>query len=710
MEKLKCFKEHNVNFHKQAGNQMVGDCPFCGKEKHFYASIKTGLWDCKVCGKKGNPQNFLYEMAMVYAEELKNNKDKLKLLSMDRGVDKSILLKYKLGWDSIGQRFTIPVFIKPNACCDIRLYKLKHKTRSSAGATSGLYGLEELAVYNGKTVYLCEGEWDTLAMRQLLDLNEEEACVVGVPGANTFKREWIPYFTDKDVYIIYDCDNAGELGEKIVKERLTGTASEIFYTHWFLNAPTGFDLRDWINYGLKLGKPKGCLKNLKKLFSTTPRGSKFEAAKTLTTVVERKEPENLKPLRYKEVVRNYTKWLHLPDTTVLDIMFGTIFANRLEGDPLWIFLVAPPGNSKSELLMSLSTVKEVQAMTSLTPHALISGAVWSNGKDPSLLPQLNNKVLVLKDFTTITSMHFSARDEIFGILRDIYDGKTEKYFGTGIKRAYKSKFGILAGVTPVIETFGTLHASLGERFLKFRIFEDTQETEKSKILKAISNINNELEMRRILCETAERCCLYRLEDKDKVPKFELKYLDKIVALAQFTAKLRGVVERDKYTQHVLYKPSTEIGTRLAKQFVKLAMGVGIFRGVPVLSEGEYAILKKVAKDTCPDRIITLIETLWNSTKLVGTEAMTTKELSINSNFPLATVFRILEDLNLLKLVDKKNVNNKYYWSLSKGLRSIIESSEVFTSKKDMKAKAKIKNKKLKVKLKTKNQKRRALNV
>jgi len=33
--------------------QYVSDCPFCGKEKHFYISKSTQQWDCKRCGESG---------------------------------------------------------------------------------------------------------------------------------------------------------------------------------------------------------------------------------------------------------------------------------------------------------------------------------------------------------------------------------------------------------------------------------------------------------------------------------------------------------------------------------------------------------------------------------------------------------------------------------------------------------------------------------
>jgi uncharacterized protein (DUF983 family) len=38
---------------EKQGNQLVGECPFCGKKK-LYANPVTTKWDCKACGEYGN--------------------------------------------------------------------------------------------------------------------------------------------------------------------------------------------------------------------------------------------------------------------------------------------------------------------------------------------------------------------------------------------------------------------------------------------------------------------------------------------------------------------------------------------------------------------------------------------------------------------------------------------------------------------------------
>ena len=673
---LRLLEEHHTATFKESGDQLIGDCVFCGKLNHFYINKDKGLWDCKVCGSKGNINSFIYQLGMVYHKNLFNvsNYDKLKTLSNDRGLPINALKAWYVGWDEIGKRYTIPVITGRNSCTDIRLYNLKLKTRSSAGAKTGLINFHNMIP--DKPIYICEGEWDGIALDWLLQKLKIPATVVAVPGANTFKKDWIYAFRNCHVQVLYDNDNAGELGELRIHKALVGVAKSLSYINWVDALPDGFDLRDWIKHGIKVKKLRGCWRNLKKMFVKIPRLTERNPGENKDT--KEQTQDKLKDVDVEKELESYRKWLHLPDKYILDIMFGTIFANTLmSGDPVWMFLVAPPGGSKSELLMSLAKAPNITCLTSLTPHSLISGFTFGGGgKDPSLLPQLDGKILVLKDFTTITSMHFTARDEIFGILRDAYDGKTEKQFGTGVRREYESKFGILAGTTPIIDTLSTVHQSLGERFLKYRIKIDSQQTEEKKIFRAISNINNELTMREDLQAAATR--ILSKEDPEKMPSFSNDYLKKVISLAQFCAKMRGVVLRDKYTQQVLYRPSSEVGTRLAKQLMKLAIGIGIFRSKAQLDKHEYACITRVAIHTCPERLVCIIKVIYKSRVEDGIEELTTAEISNHTRLPNATVFRLLEDLYLLKIVRRKGEGAKFRWSLEFIFNKLMEDAEVFS--------------------------------
>jgi len=55
--------------------QWMATCPECGKKDHFYMSSKTGLWDCKKCGIKGNW--YLFEKKYLVSKDIKKTKKRI---------------------------------------------------------------------------------------------------------------------------------------------------------------------------------------------------------------------------------------------------------------------------------------------------------------------------------------------------------------------------------------------------------------------------------------------------------------------------------------------------------------------------------------------------------------------------------------------------------------------------------------------------------
>ena len=62
------------------------------------------------------------------------------------------------------------------------------------------------------------------------------------------------------------------------------------------------------------------------------------------------------------------KWLLLPDSDLAaEVLLAAVIANRLPGDPFWLFFVNPSGSAKTELVRALSTVDYIYPLSSLTP-------------------------------------------------------------------------------------------------------------------------------------------------------------------------------------------------------------------------------------------------------------------------------------------------------------------------------------------------------
>jgi len=55
----------------------------------------------------------------------------------------------------------------------------------------------------------------------------------------------------------------------------------------------------------------------------------------------------VQPVAWADMEAIINKWLLLKDKGVVRILFGTFLAHRLGGDPVWLFLIAPPGGAKS---------------------------------------------------------------------------------------------------------------------------------------------------------------------------------------------------------------------------------------------------------------------------------------------------------------------------------------------------------------------------
>lgn len=664
----KAFRQHGFLAHSTSGtNQLVGRCPFCGKEHHFYLNIENKAWDCKSCQKSGGFQTFLQEMA-IHCKNQFSGKVANKLAE-DRGLKLKTLRKFDVGYNPLTKCYMLPILdMKSEKVWDLRIYKSK-RFMSTAGCNVGLFGWEQLQ-HDFKVAWICEGEWDRMAMEEIIEATgSHEEITVGVPGAGTFKSEWGIYFKDKDVNTLYDNDDAGSSGEIKVYNNLKMIVHDLRICNWPDSYGKGFDVRDFYAHenhnGIRAYKGlRGFLRELPKSADT----SKLTASSTEDKSLY--DGEGLSP---EDVYKEYRKWLHLPDTNVIDVMFGTVIANRLPGDPLWLFLVAPPGATKTELLMTLIDAPNITTTTSLTPHSLISGANFAGGGDPSLIPKLNGKCLVVKDFTTILNMNMVARDEIFGILRDAYDGRTEKHFGNGVFRSYESKFAVIAGVTPVIEQFTDEHSALGERFLRYKIHTRTDAKGSKAFLKrALSNVANEDEMRSSLRKVGTQVLKH---DFTGGPTFSDEICEKIIALAQWTALMRSTITREKYSGEITHKPYTELGTRLAKQYMKLLLGVGLFKQLDTITDKEYQIAVHMAKSTVSSRMEEVVRKMYKGEK---EKAYSTSDIVKLTNLPPMTCGRVMENLMMLHVVQKKDSGPmKTEWVFTEDMKELIETAELY---------------------------------
>jgi len=293
---------------------------------------------------------------------------------------------------------------------------------------------------------------------------------------------------------------------------------------------------------------------------------------------------------------------------------------------------------------------------------------------------LSEKVLVVKDFTAILSLQDREQKEIFGILRDAYDGYCSKTFGNGITRNYDSRFTVLAATTPKIYDLADAHQSLGERFLKFLVGDNLHHLSESEVItRAIENADRESAMQEEL-SSVTKAFLERSREKVKSPTLPPEILTRVVSLAKFGARMRGTVSRDYYRNDiVMSRPMAEVGTRLGQQLAKLARGLAMVAGRAVVNDEDYGLVKKVMLDTISQRnedvLRAMIHAMGGMQKM---QAMSMRELALKTHYPFPTIQRLIQDLQALHIVKRQGSGTNTTWTLTDYVESEVRDAQLYT--------------------------------
>ena len=369
-------------------------------------------------------------------------------------------------------------------------------------------------------------------------------------------------------------------------------------------------------------------------------------------------------IRRPEVLEVVGRWLRMTDVEAIDTIMATAGAIYLPGDPLWLQVVAPPGGTKSEMLRALQGPRVVSIST-LTPQSLISG-LKGKGTDIDLLPHLDGKLLIIKDFTSILSKKTEDSTAIFADLREAYDGYLEKSFGSGVGiKGYHATFGVIAGVTPAIDMYRTVHALLGERFLRVNVVGD----EDGAIARASQLEGQEKQMREELGRTIGGYLTRAGEWTSPDILVEQRFLEQLRALARITAALRSAVARDR-RHYVLYPPQREIGTRLVKQLQKLAKALANWRERVLVSAEDYATVRRVALDGIPHQRLAVLTVL-----LAAEGWMATRQVGQGADLPTESAGEALEDMWMLGLVLREG-DSAYQWAVTDETRDLLERAAI----------------------------------
>lgn len=634
---LKLFECFGFEEESSEGKQSIGECVLCGKSSHMYINRNDGRWDCKSCGESGNAVTFLGKVAAQAQEN--TTKKKWRILSKRRGgIDYRAFKSNGMGyWNG---EWLIPVYSPTGTVRDIRRWDGK-RVMSTPGCKLQLWGMPDLLkAKKGTRVWLCEGEWDAMVLKRLLKLaGRKKEVVVAVPGAGSFKQAWVKAFKGMDVVCLYDHDAPGERGAEKAERMLSGETKNLRFVQWPEALPVGYDTRDYVTESLASGEePAAIIEDLEATLTKSVHSDR--------PVDGDEEEDDDGPVieSFKRVLKIFKKWAQVDEyfERALAISLAACFTNGFDGEPIWVYIVAPPGSGKTLILMSLKKSKRTVFRSSLTPASLVSG--FNTNPDPSLIPHLNGKTAIFKDGTEILAMHPEARRETYSILRGAFDGQVHRSFGNGVNRDYESKFNLLIGITPAIHADS--QSTMGDRFLKYEMVESDANLE-AKLLAALGNISKEGKMEEELSETCA-AFLRREVDQENMPPVG-EYTHPLLTIAQCVAVLRAGVDREvNYDRDLKYRPGHEVATRVTKQLFKLSQALAFVYGKEEVDEDILEIIRAVACNTSNGFHLDICRTLSMNNK----EGMTRDEIMGMTRIPYTTLCRRLDDMEQLRILEK----------------------------------------------------------
>jgi hypothetical protein len=268
-------------------------------------------------------------------------------------------------------------------------------------------------------------------------------------------------------------------------------------------------------------------------------------------------------------------------------------------------------------------------------------------------------VIVFKDFTTLLSEHASTRNEVFGLLREVHDGKVSRVLGGrgGQTLKWRGQAGCIACVTDAVDEFEM--AALGERWIRYRLGPLGPEDRFLAGLSAFANRSNQRtnrEARRVVVESF----LAGLVIPAEAPRLTNAEVDRLITLADLGAKCRSAVPRggghgDEISQVL---PPEEV-PRLMVALSRLSAGLSV---IGVDDTRRWALLAKCALDGIHSLRRRVLDVL------VDTDAeLSTAAVAGRCAVPQTSTRRHLEELTALGVTERTGEYPER-WAVSAWLR------------------------------------------
>lgn len=268
-------------------------------------------------------------------------------------------------------------------------------------------------------------------------------------------------------------------------------------------------------------------------------------------------------------------------------------------DPLWLFLIGPPGGGKTEAIRLLDKLVD-QRVDELTRAGLLSRD--KKGRRVGLLTRVPDFAFVtISDFSTVATMgDREARARMYGMLRVVYDGHVYRSIGgdvaaDGDELEWSGHLTVVAGATPAIDAHTSIEAALGERWLTVRLPESSTERARRRARFVVGR--DEVPPYREDAQTRTRDLVIRA--RTRIPRqLAAEHVERLVDAATLVATARTGVpfEGQGRGRVIVGIPVPEEPTRLVGQLARLARCAA---ALGLTADEAVALATRAALDSIP---------------------------------------------------------------------------------------------------------------
>lgn len=568
----------------------------------------------------------------------------------DHTINEASIKKFELTGDD--RKLNIPVkdangilrFTKER-CFEGKKFYIPAKTKTILFNSSVLKD-------NPKYILIAAGEIDCIRLNQ-----EGLAAVSSTSGEGTFKAEWV--------------DQVREIPQKMLcldndLEGIKATTKLLFSLPdaKVIQFPTGIkDTCDYFKHHTKddfrvLFKSALTREEFLDKYPEDERknSSGTETPHSPVTLIKQKLIEQ--PLAYKEVEARVIKLLPNSQTAlklVLAVAVSSSFPNPVM---LWLLLVGVPSSGKTDIVRLVKEADTTYYLDNLTQNAFISGERESeNNKVYDLLPLLDKKCLVIKDWTAIFSLDEKMTKKLLGDLVGIYDKEFVKFSSARGNVGYTSAFSQLGCITPATLNRHTNYMNMvGPRFLCYSMPSSTSEEDNQSYEQIFSNQDRSA----IEKETRLYVSSYLAQLVKKTPNIKplpnelQQYLR---TAAELMANCRGIVilqsasfrneEGNDTNYYEVLDVQIEQPWRAVQQLITLVKYLAFVVGKDEVGVDELAIIKEVVLSSMPADRSQALRAIKDQEGSV-----TAKALTESSERSVRTSRRLLDELVALKVLDK----------------------------------------------------------